>query len=127
MKKIEIVGLHSDGNGRACESHTCCGDHVIVGDVLRLRLTIVTVNGDLERCLKAVSVVDGAEKCTVGFAPRAIISKILKEIEGDKRFIEVEELYDLSVNTFKRRKSHMNKGMALCKFIEPVPNVLCYE
>ena len=127
IKKIEIVGLTANGNGRSCETHECCGENVAVGDVLRLRQAIVSVNGNLEKCLKVVRIVEDAEKCIVGFVPRVIISKVLKDVEGDNRFVEVTEIYNDSMNTYKRRKSHLNKGMALCAFIDDVENILSYE
>ena len=60
MIRIEIVGLVGEGNGRSCEIHKCCGESVQVGDVLRLRQVVLEVNGQLEKCLKAVSIVDNA-------------------------------------------------------------------
>ena len=55
------------------------------------------------------------------------MTKVLDEIEGEKRFVEVIELYAQSQNSFKRRKGHLNKGMAMCSFIDDVEDILSYE
>ena len=122
MNAIEIVGLCSDTNGRSCEIHQICGESVILGDVLHLKRTVVTYKGQLKDAIKAVSIVDNAEKCIVGFVPHSLVDTVIKQ-NLYEQFIEVIELYDQSSNSFKRCKSHKNKGMALCNFIPAYNNI----
>ena len=67
---LEIIGLHCSTNGRSCTQHAVCGSCVVVGDLLRLRRTVVTVNGVEEEAYKVVKIEDLAETCTVAFIPR---------------------------------------------------------
>jgi hypothetical protein len=48
QRHLEIVGLHtSSSNGYSCSVHSCCGDFVKVGDLLRLQKCIVTIEGQI--------------------------------------------------------------------------------
>jgi hypothetical protein len=49
---FEIVGLFSSSNGRFCCSHKVCGQHVYVGDDLRLNRTVVDVGEVAEKAIK---------------------------------------------------------------------------
>jgi hypothetical protein len=108
---LEIVGLNSHSNGRYCSVHAVCGDHVRVGDVLRLVETVVTVDGHLEDAVKLVKITDGGEGCTVAFIPRLQINLPIVRRNINK-FCVVKELYKNSTNTYKRTKSHRHIGMA---------------
>eukprot|EP00977_Amphora_coffeiformis_P017062 scaffold5479_cov199-Amphora_coffeaeformis.AAC.1 len=59
MQDFEVVGLLSCSNGRSCTLHECCGEEVVVGDVLRLVACTVSVDGAVEEAIKVVKVVDG--------------------------------------------------------------------
>lgn len=115
--QLEIVGLSSDTNGRSCTLHSCCGDHVEHGDVLRIVKTVVAIDGVVEDALKCVKVVDGLDGCTVAFIPRVMAGRerIIRHIN---KFITVVELYDSSDNTYKKRRSFQNSGMASCAFLD---------
>ena len=66
---FEIIGLYATNNVRACVQHACCGEHVRVGDVLRLRTVVVTIKKTPEEAVKLVKIVEGMETYTVGFIP----------------------------------------------------------
>ena len=114
---IEIVGLLSPTNGRSCSVHACCGEHVAVGDVLRLVRTIVTIGDKSEIAVKCVKVVNGVDSCTVGFIPRveASLPKISTHIN---KFVMVKELYHNAKSNYKRRKSNMNRGVAAAVLLD---------
>ena len=48
------------------------------------------------------------------------INKRLEEIGYINRFVQVTELYEFASNSYQRRKSHMNMGMAKCKVLNVV-------
>ena len=114
---LEIVGLNSSTNGRSCCIHACCGESVAVGDVIRLVKTVVTIDGHDEEAVKCVKVVNGADACTVGFVPRveAALPKVCSHLN---KFAQVKELYHQSTSNYKRRKSHMNHGMAAVALLD---------
>jgi hypothetical protein len=118
---IEIVGLQASSNGRSCVQHKVCGEHVVVGDVLRLKRCVVTVDGGVEEAIKLVKIADGSETCTVGFVPRAY-SHNPKIVNNISKFVQVIEIYSQnSLNTYKRRLAHQNKGMASASFLDDIP------
>eukprot|EP00977_Amphora_coffeiformis_P024177 scaffold15108_cov180-Amphora_coffeaeformis.AAC.53 len=111
MFDFEVVGLQSSSNGRSCSIHECCGEDVMVGDVLRLVACTVAVQGVVEEAIKAVKVVEGIDQCTVGFVPRAF--KDLPAVKNQlNKFVQVCEVYKDSPNGYKRDKSYKNCGMA---------------
>ena len=108
---LEIVGLHSETNGRSCNVHALCGEHVAVGDVLRMVPCIVQCNGEDENAVKFVKVIDGVDTCTVAFLPRHYMSlpKVLAHVN---KFVQVVEVHSDSKNTYKRSKAMANLGVA---------------
>lgn len=114
---IEIVGLAHHSNGRSCTLHEVCGRHVMVGDVLRLVKTVVTVNNIPEEGIVCVKVIDGVDSCKVGFVPRMMAS--LDRVQNHlNKFVVVKELYESSDNSYKRVKSHKNMGMACVALLD---------
>ena len=123
---VEIVGLNGSDNGRTCTKHEACGTYVNEGQVLRMKEAIVTINGSLQRSIKFVAIDDMTESCTVGFAGKATHQR-LRELGKVNKFVVVEKLYDKSENTFERRKSHTNKGMARCRILHQTFSVQSRE
>ena len=111
MNTFEIVGLQSSSNGRSCTLHECCGEDVMVGDVLRLVPCTVLVDGVVEEAIKLVKVSSGLDQCTVGFVPRALMGLPAVKNQTNK-FVQVTELYYESNNSYKKDKSYKNCGMA---------------
>jgi hypothetical protein len=64
---IEICGLNESSNGRNCIDHICCGENVVINDVLRLKKCVVDVDGGFEEAIKLVKIAGGSETCMVGF------------------------------------------------------------
>eukprot|EP00977_Amphora_coffeiformis_P003376 scaffold624_cov176-Amphora_coffeaeformis.AAC.8 len=62
MQELEIVGLKSSTNGRSCCLHVCCGEEVVVGELLRLVKCAVSVDGVVEEAVKCVKVVGGMDE-----------------------------------------------------------------
>ena len=119
-RNLEIVGLHASNNGRSCSVHSCCGEYVKVGDLLRLVNCVVTMKGELQEAIKCVRIVDGTDSCTTAFVPRSMVKTLNIDSELGC-FVQVLELYDCSESAHKRKKSHCNKGMAACIFIASIP------
>jgi hypothetical protein len=126
MNEFEIVGLFEDSNGRSCERHRVCGDTVRVGDVLRMKKTIVEYNGKVSEAIKFVSIVNGCESCTVGFLSKYLVARATAEGCQDC-FVKVIRLYATSENRIECRKSHNNRGMALCALIPHIDGILSLE
>jgi hypothetical protein len=117
---LEIVGLYSSTNGRSCCQHSCCGEHVDVGDVLRVVRCVITIQGKPEEALKLVKIADGTDCCTVAFLPRAFAS--MPEVEQHiNKFVQVIELYKDSENSFKNTLSIRNFGMARVVCLDDIP------
>jgi hypothetical protein len=117
---FQIVGLSSSDNGRSCGQHSCCGQHVSEGDLLRLVRCVVTINGVPEQAVKLVKVTDGADSCTVAYIPREELRN--PKIEASiNNFCQVLELYHNSDSGYKRKLSHKNLGMATAVFLNEIP------
>ena len=115
---LEIVGLHGETNGRNCTAHTCCGKHVTSGSVLRLVKCVVEVDGEEEEAVKCVLVnSDGVDTCTVGFVPRLYLRQDRVKAHVNK-FVVIKETYFDSEDTYKRRTSHRNVGMASASLLD---------
>ena len=71
-ESLEIVGLHSDANGRSCFMHVICRDHVELADAVRLTPTVIEHQGIEEAAIKCAKVVDGVGTCTVTFVPKTV-------------------------------------------------------
>jgi hypothetical protein len=117
---LEILGLHSGTNNRSCCQHEKCGEHVVVGDILRLVQCIVTIHGNAEEAIKLVKIDDGSETCTVAFVPRdyAHLPRVKERIN---KIVQVVEIYKDSDNTHKRRMDQVNRGMASASFLDDIP------
>jgi len=111
MHDLEIVGLKSSTNGRSCCLHSCCGEEVAIGTILRLVKCTVAVDGTVEEAVKCVLVLNGIDGCTVGFVPR-VLSKLSVVQKQINKFVIVTDLYEDSPNLYKRDKSFKNCGMA---------------
>jgi hypothetical protein len=119
---LEIVGLFGSTNGKSCSVHNECGAHVKVGDLLRLKPTVVTVNGKEEAAIKLNKInEEGVEGCTVAFLPRIVLNTpiVLRNIDC---FCVVKELYSNSISDFKRSKSHRAMGMAGVVVLNEIPH-----
>jgi hypothetical protein len=78
QRHLEIVGLHASNNGRSCSVlHSCCGDFLKVGDLLRLQKCVMTTNGKLHDAIKCVHIIDGADSCTAAFVPRSMVKNVI--------------------------------------------------
>jgi len=114
----EIVGIRSSNNGRCCSTHSSCGEHIRIDDLVRFKLCVVDIDGKLEEAIKVVRIRDGVESCTVGYLPRNVVES-QKEKYVDK-FGQIIELYGQSESTMKRRKSNRNLGMASFILLEAI-------
>ena len=104
---LEIIGLHSETNGRSFNVHAFCGEHVAVGMVP----CIVQCNGEDDNAVKFAKVVDAVDACTVAFLPCHYMS--LPKVQGHmSKFVQVAEIHANSRNAHKRSKAMANCGVA---------------
>jgi hypothetical protein len=114
----EIVGIKNATNGRSCSAHLVCGEHLRAGDLIRFRSMVVDVDGDTERAVAAVRILDGTETCIVGFLPRSIVKR--RGAEFPPKYAQIIELYDESDNPVLRRKSNQNFGVASFRMLDDI-------
>jgi hypothetical protein len=121
---IEMVGMFGSSNGRSCERHECCGKHIRLGDLVRLKRTVVSVsrNGQEadEEAIKVVRIEDGVETCTVGFIPRVQMN-VPKVVRSVNKLCFVSEFYDISPNRYIRSVAQRNYGMAGLNLVDSIP------
>lgn len=117
LPDFEIVRLESPTNGCSCTIHDCYGRHVDNENVLRLVKTMISVDGQVEKAIACIKVVDGVDTCVVGFVPRVLAGggRVVAHVNN---FVQVKELYECSNNTYKRSKSKKNFGMASVCFLD---------
>ena len=117
MKDGEIYGIEKSTNGRNCEQHTCCGDHISPNDLVRFKLSVVTIGERPESAIKAVHVRDGTELCTIGFLPQFEVHR-----SGSKvgKFAQIIDLYHESENIYEKQKSERNHGIASYRLLEDI-------
>ena len=70
---VEIVGLERGDRGRSCEEHDVCGSVVEEDTLLRLRKEQIMVDGVEETAISCYWVMDGIDRCRVGFLKRHMV------------------------------------------------------
>ena len=117
ISDLEIVGTSSATNGRSCQLHEVCGEHLCEGDVCRLVLTTVSIQNIEEEAIKVVKVVNGIDTCMVGFVTRSFtaMERVYSHVGG---LIIINEMYSKSTNEYKQRLSARNKGMASASLVD---------
>jgi hypothetical protein len=111
-KYVEILGLEASNNNRSCVDHRVCGIMVKKGSVLLTKpVVILNENNQNEYAIAAIMMNDGVESCTVGYIGREF--HFFRE-QYENRLIQVVECLQDSANTEHRRRSHLNKGIAVC-------------
>jgi hypothetical protein len=126
LSDFQFVGLYGSSNGRRCDRHQCCGQHIQIGDLVRMKKTVVTITDHhkvetVEEAIKVVKIEDGVEACTVGFIPRTqmMIPKVLVSIE---KCCIVAEIYNISANRYKRMTANKIFGMAGMNLVDAIPH-----
>ena len=112
---IEIFGIDSPTNGRMCEEHPICG-HVLQEDVVvRFRKVQVVIKEKEESAIAAFWVLDGIDRCHVGYLPRHHV-KHWKRLEGCLG--QIIEVYGEDADSpMKHQKHHRNSGVAVAALI----------
>jgi hypothetical protein len=111
---FEIVGLFQSNNGRKCNLHQICGEHLVAGHIVELIPIKVTIQeNESEKVMKVVRIIDNAHRCTVGFVP-TVQSKIVANRVQQRKFAIVNDIYKYSLNTYKVSRSERLCGMASC-------------
>jgi hypothetical protein len=122
FSQFEIYGLSASTNGRSCHIHSCCGSQVTIGDVVRLKKTVIECDSGAEEAICCILVRRGRETCTIGFVPRPLLGW-QPIVDHLNRHAQVVEMYVTSRNTQKRRKNHLNCGVAGCIFLDEINQI----
>jgi hypothetical protein len=116
----EIVGLKSGTSGRSCEAYLCCGASLHVGDLVRLRLVMLEVQGGAPvEALKVLKIKDVTEGCHFGFLPRHIL-KGARTNEFKDAFGQVILLYQDSTVEVLVRKNDRLLGVASFRLLSDI-------
>jgi hypothetical protein len=117
-----IVGLHHHGNGRSCILHDKCGRQVQVNSLIRFKACHVRVNKQYEEAIKAVLVVCGEERCTVGFLPRSVSQQPDAKDKYQDEFAIILYLYSESDDIDEVAESDLVLGKALFRLLKNIPS-----
>ena len=113
--------------------HECCGRHLHVGDIVRLKAVVLEVcyedtdegvepDRRLEQVVKAVVIVDGAETCTVGFLPRHVAARQAQVAVLNNKFAQIIELYNNACpGSARPNNSFKSHGVASYILFDNVP------
>jgi hypothetical protein len=109
---FEVVGLNMSSNGRECTLHEICGEHLSVGEIVKLvPIKISNANGIQEEALSVNRIMDGIVGCRVGFVPRVQANMLHRRNEFTiKPYAIVKDLYRYSKNEYLQSKSRRNYG-----------------
>jgi hypothetical protein len=70
---IEIYGLNMTSNGRECANHSCCGQSISPGSLIKLQESEVVIHEVMEYAIRAISLDERSYGCTIGFIPRFLL------------------------------------------------------
>jgi hypothetical protein len=88
-----------------------CGELLDVGDLVKLKLVVIEVEGEEEEEIKAIKIRDGTESCHVGFLSCHFFRGHRKEAVVNK-FGQVLYLHKNSNDMAKQRKNRRLFGIA---------------
>jgi len=78
----------------------------------------------IETVIKAVLVLDGTERCTIGFLPRHVAARPEEAAQLHGKFAQIIELYDETpVGRMRHNKSIRCRGMASYILLDNVPEM----
>ena len=112
---VDIVGITKPGSGRSCEEHAICGSLLKHDTLVRFRAVQINVEGKEETALAVYWVMDGLDRCRVGFLPRHLIKH--KE-DYDGKLAQVVDLLEESASPSDRAKSKRNYGVCRAVIVE---------
>jgi hypothetical protein len=119
-----MVGMIGSSNGRNCERHQCCGKHVQLGDLVRLKRTVVSVSRNDQatdaETIAIVRIEDGVETCTVEFNPHVQMN-VPKVVRSFNKLCFVAEFYDILDNQYIRGIAQRNSGMTGLNLVNQIP------
>jgi hypothetical protein len=101
-------------NGRECANHSCCGQSISPGSLIKLQESEVVVHEVMEYAIRAISLDERSYGCTIGFIPRFLLRNS-DYLHG--QILQVVLLYDGNFNKSRREYSKHNGGVAYCKFL----------
>jgi hypothetical protein len=118
---VEVNGVESSTNGRACERHLCCGHYVRCTDKLvckwgMQRIDESPTGKDEEVVFVHALDEEGYAGCHIGYIPRHYFPKYGAKA-FDLAYLKVTEDYRKNNNSAERHRSYKSNGLLLCKVI----------
>ncbi len=107
---VEIFGMEMDDLGRSCEEHRNCGEVMGEDVVVCLRKVQIQVEGREETAMAAYWVMDGVDRCHVGFLQRHMLKQATCFDEALAQVTRVFNADPTYCDTAERRTFHKNKG-----------------
>jgi len=107
---VKIVGTEMSFQGRSCNEHENCGEVLKEDVVVHLRQIQLMVEGKEETAIAAIWVMDGIDRCRVGFVPRHMVRHTARY---DGALAQVTRVFSSDpevCDTIERRMFFKNKG-----------------
>ena len=89
-RTVKILGIQSPQNGCSCEEHPICGHVLQEHSVVCFRKVQVLIDGKEESVIAAFWVLDGVDRCRVGYLPIFHVTH-RKSLEG--ALAQITEIY----------------------------------
>jgi hypothetical protein len=116
---LEVCGVDFSDNGRSCDAHVCCGNHMNHGDIIYLQRAVQT-NDDsvVEDVVKAFKVErrSGLSTCHIGYLPTRFLA--LHDIGiFDGVYLYVDKDYGIANSCIDTHKSYQMGGLLWSQII----------
>jgi hypothetical protein len=99
-----------------------CGNHLVVGDLVKFEVTMSLVGEEAVVVIKVIKIRDGNETCLIGFLPRHIGYGTRNDKLRNK-YAQVLELYKESADFTKKRKNRRLVGVALYRLLDDIQDL----
>ena len=112
---IDIVGINASDKGRSCEEHANCGSVLRIDTLVQFRLVQIWCNGQEETAFAVYWVMDGIDRCRVGFLPHHLIKH---QAAYNGKLAQIVEFVAESNSPADRAKSHRCYGLCRAVLVE---------
>ena len=112
---VDIIGINTSDKGRSCGEHARCGSVLRVDTLVWIRLVQIWCNGQEETALAVYWVMDGIDRCQVGF----LACHLLKHKAAyNGKLAQIDEFVADSDSPADRAKSHWCYGLCRAVLVE---------
>jgi hypothetical protein len=120
---VEIVGTLMGDRGRSCEEHAVCGSVLEEDMVVRLLKVQVLVDGCEETTIACIWVMDGVDRCCVGFLMRHMVKHAARY---DRALVQVTRVFsgdEKECSREERQMYHAKRGFCYVTIISCMPEM----